>query len=156
MKQNGWKIGFFTLLALLIIGANVFVWLFWGKGITLEINPTPTLSPTATIKVEPTVTPTPIIDETEAIKEAVFNKTGLTENEALVTINENTGQFAKGGIKEYEAVGGAYWIAAKTNEGWVCVYDGQSQPTCEQIAPYNFPTDMVPECLDENGKVVER
>jgi len=74
----------------------------------------------------------------------------------LVTISENTGQFAKGGIKEYEAVGGAYWIAAKTNEGWVCVYDGQSQPTCEQIAPYNFPTDMVPECLDENGKVVER
>lgn len=30
------------------------------------------------------------------------------------------------------------------------------QPTCEQIDAYNFPKDMVPECLDENGEVVER
>ncbi len=152
MKQNSWKIGFFTLLALLIIGVNVFVWFFWGKGMILKTTLTP--SPTPTVKVELIETSAPIIDETEAIKEAVFNKTGLTKNEALVTIDENTGQFAKGGIKEYEAVGGAYWIAAKTATGWVCVYDGQSQPTCQQIDSYNFPIDMVPECLDENGEVV--
>lgn len=152
--RNSWKIGFFSLLALLILGANIFVWLFWGKGMILETTLTP--SPTPTIKVEPTVTPTPVIDESEAIKQAVFNKTGLNASQAEISINKNTGQHATGNIKEFEAVGGAYWLAAKTDEGWVCVYDGQAQPTCEQIAPYNFPKDMVPECLDENGKVVER
>ncbi len=152
--NNGWKIGFFTLLALLIIGANVFVWLFWGKGTVLETTLTP--SPTPTIKVEPTVTPIPTIDESEAIKQAVFNKTGLNASQAQISINKNTGQHATGNIKEFEAVSGAYWLAAKTNEGWVCVYDGQAQPTCAQIAPYNFPKDMVPECLDENGKVIKR
>jgi len=151
---NGWKIGFFTLLALLIIGANVFVWFFWGKGMILKTNLTP--SPTPTIKVEPTIAPTPTIDETEAIKQAVFKKTGLSANQAEVSINKNTGQHAKGNIKEFEAVGGAYWLAAKTAAGWVCVYDGQATPTCTQIAPYNFPKDMVPECLDGTGKVVKR
>lgn len=108
---------------------------------------------------EVVLTPTPTIDpvqEEPLIKQAVYDKTGLDESEALVTINKNTGFVATGGIKEYEAVGGAYWLAAKTSEGWVCVYDGQAQPTCTQIAPYNFPKDMVPECLDTNGKVVKR
>jgi len=98
--------------------------------------------------------PTPTVDESGLIKQAVFKKTGLDATQAEVSINKNTGQHATGNIKEFEAVGGAYWLAAKTTEGWVCVYDGQSQPTCEQIAPYNFPKDMVPECLDENGQVV--
>ena len=121
---------------------------------TPEITTTPTIQPTATPEEE--TTPTPTVDESELIKEAVFKKTGLDATKAEVSINKNTGQYATGNIKEFEAVGGAYWLAAKTNEGWVGVYDGQSQPTCEQIDPYNFPTDMVPECLDENGQVVKR
>lgn len=152
--NNIWKIGFFSLLALLIIGLNVFAWFFWGKGMILKTTLTP--SPTPTIKIEPTVTPTPTVDETETIKQAVFKKTGLTAKQAEVIINKNTGKYATGNIKEFDAVGGAYWLAAKTEHGWVCVYDGQAQPTCEQIAPYNFPKDMVPECLDQNGKLLKR
>ena len=153
LTGNSWKIGFFTLLAFLIIGANVFVWFFWGKGMILKTNLAP--SPTPTIKVE-TTAPTPTVDETEAIKQAVFKKTGLSASQAEVSINKNTGQHATGNIKEFEAVGGAYWLAAKTPQGWVCVYDGQANPTCEQIAPYSFPKDMVQECLDTNGKVMKR
>ena len=152
--NNGWKIGFFTLLAFLIIGANVFVWFFWGKKVIPQTKtiPSPTPSPTITQKITPTTT----VDETVLIKQAVFQKTGLNASQAEVTINKNTGQYATGNIKEFEAVGGAYWLAAKTEHGWVCVYDGQSQPTCEQIAPYNFPKDMVPECLDQNGNLLKR
>ena len=155
-KQTGnfWKTGFLTLLALLIIGANAFVWLFWGKGIIPQIKNTPT--PTPSPEIIQKATPTPTINESELIKQAVFKKTGLNETQAEVSINKNTGEFATGNIKEFEAVGGAYWLAAKTEDGWVCVYDGQAQPTCTQIAPYNFPKDMVPECLDKNGKVVKR
>jgi len=155
---NFWKTGFLTLLALLIIGINVFVWLYWSKGIISKTPLAPT--PTPAVILETTATPTVEeinpAQEAELIKQAVFKKTGLTASQAEISINKNTGQYATGNIKEFEAVGGAYWIAAKTTEGWVCVYDGQSQPTCAQIAPYNFPKDMVPECLDKNGKVVKR
>lgn len=122
--------------------------------ITNAPSPQPTPTPTAAITQE--TTPTPTIDETALIKQAVYKKTGLDESKAEVTINKNTGKYVTGGIKEFEAVGGAYWLAAKTNEGWIGVYDGQSLPTCAQIAPYNFPKDMVPECLDQNGKVIKR
>ena len=96
------------------------------------------------------------VDETELIKQAVYAKTGLNESQAQVTVNENIGSHAKGGIREYSAVGGAYWIAAKVGNEWIAVYDGQAQPSCELIAPYNFPTTMVPECLDSLGQVVTR
>ena len=160
--RNWWKVGFFTLLILFIVGGSIFAWYFLVKSKTPASTPPsgggPVFSPTPTVTIKPTValTPTPTVDETSLIKQAVYKKTGLDETQAEVTINKNTGKHATGNIKEFEAVGGAYWLAAKTSSGWVCVYDGQSQPTCEQIAPYNFPKDMVPECLDEDGKVVER
>lgn len=167
---NFWKIGFFVLLILFIVGGSIFTWYFLVKSKTPTSTPPPAggpvSSPTPTVTIKPTVvlTPTPTVDETLLIspetslliKQAVYKKTGLDETKAEVTINKNTGTHATGGIKEFEAVGGAYWLAAKTSTGWICVYDGQSQPTCEEIAPYNFPKDMVPECLDANGKVVKR
>lgn len=155
-----------SLIFIIVVGLLALAFFFGLKyrQIPDEVVPTPTPEvtnipspqPTPTIKVEPTITPTPTVDESELIKEAIFKKTGLDATKAEVTINKNTGQYATGNIKEFEAVGGAYWLAAKTDEGWVGVYDGQAQPTCEQIDIYNFPKDMVPECLDENGEVVKR
>jgi hypothetical protein len=100
--------------------------------------------------------PVSITNEDDLIKTAVFKLTGLDKTKAEVTISKNSGQYAKGTIKEFEAVGGAYWIAAKTASGWVGVYAGQATPKCSQIAPYDFPKDMVPECLDENNKLIIR
>src|SRR4030042_2781288 len=151
------------LIFIIVIGLLSLAFFFGLKyrQIPGEVVPTPTPEVTNIPTPQPTPTPeemvpTPTVDESELIKKAVFKKTGLDVTQAEVTINKNTGQYATGNIKEFEAVGGAYWLAAKTDEGWVCVYDGQSQPTCEQIDVYNFPKDMVPECLDENGEVVER
>ncbi|MBI4999719.1 hypothetical protein HZB97_03045 [Candidatus Gottesmanbacteria bacterium] len=166
-KKSGtfWKIGFFTLLAVLIIGANIFAWYFFLKSKALPPTgqvpagnlaggptPSPIFSPVVTI----IPTPTPAAEEANLIKQAVFKLTGLDATRAEVTINRKTDKHGKGTIKEFEAVGGAYWIAAKTTEGWVGVYAGQAQPSCAQIAPYNFPKDMVPECLDASGNVVSR
>ncbi|TSC54283.1 MAG: hypothetical protein LiPW16_78 [Microgenomates group bacterium LiPW_16] len=36
------------------------------------------------------------------------------------------------------------------------VYAGQATPKCSEIAPYNFPKDMVPECLDAANKLIKR
>jgi len=141
------------LIFIIVIGLLALAFFFGLKyrQIPGEVVPSPQPTPTPE-----EAAPTPTVDESGLIKQAVFKKTGLDATQAEVSINKNTGQHATGNIKEFEAVGGAYWLAAKTDEGWVCVYDGQSLPTCVQIAPYNFPKDMVPECLDKNGKVVKR
>lgn len=159
---NYWKIGFFSLLAILVILANIFAWYFFVKGkeeILTSSPPTPqTITGAAATPTPQTLVPSPTsaVDETSLIKQAIFELTGLDQTKAEVSINKNTGTYAKGNIKEFEAVGGAYWIAAKTPEGWVGVYAGQANPKCSDIAPYNFPKDMVPECLNESGAVVER
>lgn len=158
--HNFWRIGFFGLLALLITGANIFAWYVFIKD--KKTSPTPFLSPSPVATVISTPTPETLgpspspADETSLIKQAIFELTGLNETKAEVTINKNTGKHAKGNVKEFEAVGGAYWLAAKTEEGWIGVYAGQANPTCVQIAPYDFPKDMIPECLDASNNVVKR
>ena len=96
-------------------------------------------------------------DEEALIMAAVLEVVGLEEDEADFAITTNTGTHAKGNINEAEAeVSGGYWLAAKTEYGWTHVYDGQAHPTCEQIEPYDFPLDLVEDCLDEEGEVVTR
>jgi len=114
----------------------------------------PTESAKATESVKPTTAPKQT--DAELIKQAVLGRVGLTKDEAEVTITTNTGTHAKGNIKEVGAVGGGYWLAAKSGTEWIAVYDGQAQPLCDEIEPYAFPKTMVPECLDGNGEVVTR
>jgi len=76
-SSNGiWKIGFFSLLAAVIIGANIFAWYFFVKGRQVP-TPSPTPSPAETTIVTPTPieailhSPTRTIDETSLIKQAI-------------------------------------------------------------------------------------
>jgi len=159
-ESNFWKIAFLVLLAAVIVTANILVWYFFVQG-KLATNTTAsqtTTSPTSLSKdtIMPISSPTPTIEETALIKQAIFKLTGLNASLAEVTINKNTGTHATGGIKEFEAVGGAYFLAAKTATGWVGVYAGQAHPKCSEIAPYNFPVSLISECLDANNNVVKR
>lgn len=155
MKSKGfWKIGFIFISVILILLVGLLAFLF-GRG-DIRLNNTDKENVSLSTE-EPLVlsTPNPAL-EIEAIKKAVYEKTGLTSENADVTVSQYTSTFAKGGVKEKEAVGGAYFIAAKVNNEWICVYDGQSHPTCDQIEPFNFPKEMVSECLDGNNKVIKR
>lgn len=151
------------LIIMVILGTfSLAVMLAFSLGKSQKQEPVSTAAPPISLSPIPEVSPSPApspspADETVLIKQAVYKLTGLNETKAEVTINKNTGQFATGNIKEFEAVGGAYWIAAKSGAaGWVGVYAGQATPKCSEIAPYNFPKDMVPECLDAGGNVVSR
>jgi hypothetical protein len=115
---------------------------------------TPTIVPTPTLTSTPTPTPTP--DDSVAIKSALADKLGVAEDSLDVSVSENTGTHAKGGVREIGVEGGAYWIAAKVGDQWVIVYDGHANPTCAEIAPYDFPSSMVPECYAADGSVVTR
>jgi len=155
MKNKGfWKIGFILISVILLLLVGLLAFLL-GRG-DIKLNKSSKENVSLSTK-EPLVLSTPNSAlEMEAIKKAVYEKTGLTSEVADVTVSEYTSSYAKGGVKEKEAVGGAYFIAAKVDNEWICVYDGQSHPTCEQLEPYDFPKEMVPECLDGDNEVVER
>ena len=95
-------------------------------------------------------------DDATAIKIAVSKKIGKAESELVIQISKQTSKHAKGFISAKDETGGGYWLATKTDNGWIVVYDGQATPNCNEIDSYEFPTDMVPECLDDSGNVVER
>jgi hypothetical protein len=100
------------------------------------------------------------IDETsdqQLIKRAVLLGIGLDEEEVAFTITSNTGTHAKGNIREVDAVGGGYWLAAKNEAGdWVLLYNGQANPPCSDLDKFDFPTDLAPECLDQSNNLVVR
>lgn len=156
-QANRWKTAFLFLIGLILLGiVGTFAYLFGKGSISFsETSSTPLPSPVSELQAPPA--PLPTADETEAIKQAIYELVGMDETKVNVTISENIDTHAKGGVVDWGSeVGGGYWIAAKTDGEWVGVYAGQAHPTCSQIAPYNFPIDMVSECLNEVGNVVTR
>jgi len=117
----------------------------------------PVETPVATESAEEAEEPE-VSDEAtdEAIKQAVLDRTGLAEEDVNFTITTKTASHAKGNIREIDAIGGAYWLAARDNGDWIAVYDGQANPPCADINPFDFSTDMVPECMDASNNLVTR
>jgi len=78
-------------------------------------------------------------------------------DEMEIEIVDDMGKHASGGIREKGSeIGGGYWFAAKTTDGWIIAADGNGSIFCEDINLYNFPADMIAECIDGNGQIVER
>jgi len=185
-KTNFWKIAFIILIILIIIAALCASFFILGnKSQTPQSvsTPTPTppkdqvactqeamlcpddktyvsrTGPNCEFAPCPSISPSPTPskeDEAAAVKTAVYKKLGTDASKTEVIPGIISNGYVKGSVHDIGAVGGGYFIAAKTASGWVVVYDGQATPTCAQLAPYNFPTDMVPECLDPNGNIVKR
>ena len=66
-------------------------------------------------------------------------------------MQENTGTHAQG------MIGNGYFLATRdAADNWVVVYDGQGTPACNLIDPFNFPYEMVPECLGPDNQAVIR
>jgi hypothetical protein len=158
-------------ILILILGAVVVVII--GAGILWQSNqqgqflaePTPTSIPTLVLEATPTpigapdtgMPPTEEKSDLEQIKELFAAKYNKPIEEAEVSINENTGTHATGGVKFTGEISGAMWLAYHDGEKWILVHDGQGTIPCSAIEPYNFPIDMVPECWDEDaGKLINR
>ena len=157
-QKGFWQFGFFFILILLLGIVGVGAYLYGRGDLTLKLTSLkPNLETTDYKKVALVPTPSPEAKNgEEEIISAVYAKTGLDKETAEVVISINTGSYAKGTIKEIGEQDGAYWIAAKSNNLWEIPYDGQTIPSCKQIATYNFPTSMVPECLDPIDQIVTR
>ena len=122
-----------------------------------QVSPTPLPSPAASI-VPAALSPSvlPAMSDLEAIKQAFSEKYGRPVSEVNVTVSKNTGSLAQGGVGFEGEMGGGWFLAAKTVDGWIIVDDGNGTISCELTEPYNFPVDMVPECVDNGGNLIVR
>ena len=73
---------------------------------------------------------------------------------SLADLDYRMGQMTDAHAKGW--VDNGNFLAIKAADGWNIVYVGEATPECAQVEPYGFPTNMVPECLDENNQLVVR
>ena len=97
------------------------------------------------------LSPTPTVDETESlktvIKQLLIQEHGSSANGLIITVSKMTGDYAKGGASEQG--GGGIWLAAKINNQWQLVFDGNGVPDCQNIkANYKFPADILTNICD--------
>lgn len=82
---------------------------------------------------------------------ALSQKYNRPANTVKVQVQADTGNFAKGLVNFTDEQGGAIWLAAKTSQGWELAFDGNGIAPCEAVNKYDFPKDLVPQCLDEQN-----
>jgi hypothetical protein len=90
------------------------------------------------------------------ILEALLAKTGIPEESLSFVIDVNTGSHVKGKILPAEEVELSTFLAASVQAGWLVVFNGPAEPLCSEIALYEFPMDVVPECIDSDGTLLNR
>lgn len=78
-------------------------------------------------------------------------------DDVFVTISKREGNYLVGGVKFAGEETEAYILAAKVNESWKIIFDGNGMWTCDIVDAVDFPSTLVSECLDENTmEVVNR
>ena len=157
------------LMVVLIVGVGIGGFAIGQKYklVPQEAGVSVTVTPTQPMvggdrEIETTVTPSPSpspVNESETIKtlikQALVAEHGPDANALIITVSKIQGNYASGGASGEG--GGGMWLAAKDAGTWKLVWDGNGTIGCEDIAPYNFPTSMVPECWNAaTGKNVVR
>jgi len=156
------KYVFLILSIIFFVSGGAFFYLS-GRNATFPKNkiiPTPTQM----VVSSPTSIPIPTItiktqSDVEQIKLALVAKHKWNPSEIIVTIRNNDGTYASGGVKEVASeVGGGYFFAAKVGEVWQIVADGNGMISCSALIPYlDYPSFLIPECYDETtGKIKQR
>lgn len=98
--------------------------------------------------VEPTKQPpTEIPDDSALIEAALIAETGIPEQDFSFGIDVNTGSFARGVFGDALTEARSLYIAKKTSAGWVIAYTGDLIPLCDDLAAFDFPLEVMPECL---------
>lgn len=94
----------------------------------------------------------------ESIAELFSQKYNKSISTLIIDVKTDTGTFAKGSVNFTDEMGGGLWFAAKTGNGWELAFDGNGIVSCEAANKYNFPKDMIPQCIEtQNGnKLIER
>ncbi len=128
---------------IVFLGATVYY-----KGLPEFVRPQG-VSITSVETIEsPLPSPTAVPEDlSSVIKEALIAKYGSSSADMVVTVSKIEGEYAKGMVTEQG--GGGMWFAAKENDSWTLVWDGNGIIECDDIFSFpEFPISMIPECWD--------
>jgi hypothetical protein len=95
----------------------------------------------------PPIEPITELSTLEQITKAFSDKYGKPVEEITVTITQETENHAKGSVK-FGAGGvgeGGLFLATKIDGKWTLIFDGNGSIACQDLAPYNFPQEMIGE-----------
>ncbi len=84
------------------------------------------------------------------IRPLFMRKYDKDDDEVTVHIDQQTADYARGGVKFGEGgIGeGGIFLAAKVDGEWELVFDGNGMYSCSQLEPYRFPESMAPDCIE--------
>lgn len=86
----------------------------------------------------------------EQMIEVLSQKNNWDASRVELNVQTVEGNYAKGDVKFKDEMGGGLWFAAKVNNTWKIVNDGNGNIMCDQLKDYpNFPKDMIPSCFDK-------
>lgn len=85
----------------------------------------------------------------DQIAAALAQKNNWDASKVEINITTINGDYAKGDVRLMDEAGGGLWFAAKVNDTWKIVYDGNGIITCDLLSNYqDFPKDLIPQCFD--------
>ncbi|MFA6307312.1 MAG: DUF333 domain-containing protein [Patescibacteria group bacterium] len=89
-------------------------------------------------------------DISDKIKQLFVKKYQKDQAEVRVTVNQQTKNYARGGVKfGRDGIGeGGIFLASKVNGEWQLVFDGNGMISCSLIEDYDFPASMIPDCFE--------
>lgn len=94
----------------------------------------------------------PQLSTSYQIRKFLATKYGKKISQVAVTIDKETDDYAKGGVKfmgDYGDFGeGGLFLAAKIDGQWEVVWDGNGMISCKLLNSYDFPEDMKLGCAD--------
>jgi hypothetical protein len=92
--------------------------------------------------------PTPTTSAGIAIAQLLADKYSKSVSQVQIAITQQDTTHARGTVTFLPAGPGnsGLFLAAQVNGLWQLVFDGNGSFSCSQIAPYNFPASMVPDC----------
>jgi hypothetical protein len=85
----------------------------------------------------------------EAIKQAFVKKYKKDLTEIKILVSQETTDFARGGVKfamNNNFGEGGNFLAAKIDNQWKIIYDGNGEISCQLVESYNFPEEMISDC----------
>ncbi|ALM09509.1 MAG TPA: hypothetical protein DEB30_05410 [Candidatus Peribacter riflensis] len=88
----------------------------------------------------------------EAVAQAFSEKYSRPVGTFAIEVQKETNAFARGTVRFEGEMGGGMWFAARTARGWELAFDGNGMMNCEIANAYDFPSDIVPGCIDTQNE----
>lgn len=125
--------------------------------LNINFNPssvTPSPQPTQPIST-PVQTTAPVASIEDQLTQFFATKFSKPIADAILTVSQNTGTHASGGIKFAGEIAGGMWLAHLDGDTWLVDYDGNGTIPCADVEPHHYPTSILTECWDESTQTVK-